>query len=588
MSHQELVALAIRKETENEYLRRAIYGAKSERFVPAVEIASQLKLELGLVGEPQEPPALETITYDRKKPKKKQDHPGRHPLPADLPRREIVIEPQEDVTGMVKIGEEVTEALDYTPPKFIVNRYVRPIYAHADGSGVVTAPMPSRPIDKGIAEAGLLAIILVDKYLDHLPLYRQIQRFKRIGINIPDSTIGNWVAQVCDLLAPLYEAHRRQVLTRPYLQADETTIKVMDRQKKGKTHLGYHWVYFSPIERLVLFDYQSSRRKEEPFKCLENFQGYLQTDGYKGYNQFKDTKGIVLLNCMAHARRKFFEAGEKLPDAAHALGVFQKLYAIEAQAREFKLTPDQRQAIRMEKAKPVWEEFQQWLIEARLRHTPKSNIRQAINYTLPIWRELGRYILNGELEIDNEKACRSSFRADRESDPSSGNRPQKLPLRRQPRRCTEGRHDLLPARYLQNARHRTLRLAQGSPRAPARPPGQQGRGTAAPELGGYEINLARGIWGAGVLTLMEVLPQNLDEVAVIAQCKIQNLLPVHPLDHALALFNTILHLLRIGTAANSLDHAVLAQALVDDLDAHDAGWIRFLANKHGPIYAGTP
>lgn len=401
MSHQELVDFAIRKSLELESLQRQIYGAKSERFVPAVDIANQLKLELGQIGEPQEPPALETITYDRKKPKKKQDHPGRHPLPADLPRKEIVIEPEEDVTGMVKIGEEVTEALDYTPPKFFVNRYIRPKYAYADGSGVVTAPMPSRPIDKGIAEAGLLAIILLDKYLDHLPLYRQIQRFKRIGIKISDSTIGNWVAQVCKLLAPLYEAHRRQVLTRHYLMVDETTIKVMDRQKKGKTHLGYHWVYFSPIERLVLFDYQPSRKKEEPFKCLENFQGYLQTDGYAAYDQFKNTKGIVLLNCMAHARRKFFEAGEKLPDVIHALGVFKKLYAIEAQAREYGLNPEQRQAIRIEKAKPVWEEFQQWLIEAHTRHTPKSQIRMAVDYTLSRWVELGRYILNGELEIDN-------------------------------------------------------------------------------------------------------------------------------------------------------------------------------------------
>jgi transposase len=408
MSREEVVDYAIRKTMELESLLRQIYGTKSERFVP-IDIANQLKLELGQIGEPQEPPVLETITYDRKKPKKKQEHPGRHPLPGHLPRKEIVIEPEEDTSEMTRIGEEVTETLDYTPPKFIVNRYIRPKYARPQTdevleqelSGVLIAPMPSRPIDKGIAEAGLLASILIDKYADHMPLYRQIQRFKRVGINISDSTIGTWVAQVCKLMEPLYEAHRREVLTQSYLMADETTIKVLDRQKKTNKHLGYYWVYYAPTKRLVLFDYQPTRTKAEPVKCLKNFQGYLQTDGYAGYDQFKNTKGIVMLNCMAHARRKFFEAGEKLPDVIHAMGVFRKLYAIEAQAREYNLTHDQRQAIRMEEAKPIWEEFQNWMLQAHLRHTPKSKIREAVDYTLPRWVELGRYILNGELEIDN-------------------------------------------------------------------------------------------------------------------------------------------------------------------------------------------
>ncbi len=134
---------------------------------------------------------------------------------------------------MNKIGEEITEALDFTPPKFFVNRYIRPKYAKPDGSGIVTAPMPSRPIEKGIAEAALLALIICDKYLDHIPLYRQLQRFSRIGVKVADSTIADWVAQVCNLLQPLYLAHRRQVLTRHYLMVDETTFKVMDKLKKG-------------------------------------------------------------------------------------------------------------------------------------------------------------------------------------------------------------------------------------------------------------------------------------------------------------------------------------------------------------------
>ena len=400
MSREELLDMVIRTEIENEHLRKAIYGPKSERHVPP-EVAEQMKLELGEIGKAEDPPETETITYERKKPAKRKPHPGRHPLPAHLPRKEIVIEPDEDTTGMVRIGEEITEALDYTPPKFHVNRYIRPKYAKPDGSGVITAPMPSRPIEKGIPEAGLLSSIVNDKYLDHLPLYRQLQRMARIGVKVPDSTIADWVARVCNLLQPLYQAQRRLVLTRNYLMVDETTFKVMDKLKKGKAHLGYHWVYFSPLERLVFFDYQSSRKKEEPMKCLKNYQGYLQTDGYAAYDQFAEKNGIVMLNCMAHARRKFFEAGEKHPDVVHALGVFRKLYAVERQAREGRFIPEQRQTIRIKEAKPIWEEFKTWLLDKWPQLTPKSKLNNAVEYPLVRWVELGRYILNGELEIDN-------------------------------------------------------------------------------------------------------------------------------------------------------------------------------------------
>ncbi len=232
MPREDLVDFAIRKAMELESIQRQIYGTKSERVI-SPEILEQLKLDLGEIGKPEDPPETETITYERKKPVKKKPHPGRHPLPASLPRKEIVIEPGEDTTGMNKIGEEITEALGYTPPKFYVNRYIRPKYAKVDGSGVVTAPMPSRPIEKAIAEASLLGQILSDKFLDHIPLYRQIQRFKRIGVTISDSTIDGWITQVCKLLEPLHREHRRQVLTQWYLMADETTIKVMDKRKKG-------------------------------------------------------------------------------------------------------------------------------------------------------------------------------------------------------------------------------------------------------------------------------------------------------------------------------------------------------------------
>ena len=245
MPREELNDFAIRTAMELESLKRQIFGTKSERFVPA-EIANQLQLELGEIGRAEEPPQMEQITYERKK-NKQPNHPGRYPLPDHLPRNEIIIEPEEDVTGWKPIGNDVTETLGYIPPKFFVNRYIKRKYARPDGGTVAGGQMPSRPIDRGIAVASLLAAILIEKYIDQLPLYRQIQRFKREGINIPDSTIGDWIAQVCMLLVPLFEAHRKEVLTQFYLQVDETTIKVLDRLKKKNIHLGYFWVYHSPI-----------------------------------------------------------------------------------------------------------------------------------------------------------------------------------------------------------------------------------------------------------------------------------------------------------------------------------------------------
>ena len=406
MSREEVDDFAIRTAMELESLKRQVYGQKSERHVP-VQIDNQMKLELGQIGKAEEPPRMEAISYARKKARPKKPHPGRYPLPAGLPRKEIVIEPEEDVSGMKKIGEEVTEALDFIPARFFVNRYIRPKYARRGDDtdqgqcGVVCAPMPSRPIDKGLAEAGLLAGILLDKYGDHLPLYRQIQRFKRVGINIPGATIGDWVTRTCQLLDPLFEAHRKEVLTRAYIQTDETTIKVLDRQKAKNIHLGYFGVYHAPLERLVLFEYQTTKSNPEPLKCLKNFQGYLQTDGASIYHQFQKKEGIVTLGCMAHARRKFFEAGEDDPRVAHALQVFGRLYDLERHAREYKLTNAQRLVLRTRKAKPIWEAFKPWLIETWKQLTPKHKLSTAITYTLPRWQDLGRYLLDGQLLIDN-------------------------------------------------------------------------------------------------------------------------------------------------------------------------------------------
>ena len=213
-----------------------------------------------------------------------------------------------------------------TPGKLFVKRYRRAKYAKPKGEGVITGELPSFIIPRGIAGASLLALIIIQKYVDHLPLYRQIEMFKRMGIEIPSSTMSDWVAMCIKELAPLYEALKTKILSAKYLMADETPIKVLDRDKKGNIHLGYYWVYRDPQSGLVFFDYRPGRGREGPTDILKNFEGYLQADGYNVYENF-DTKKITLIHCMAHARRKFDEAvKDDHHRANHALTEIQKLY----------------------------------------------------------------------------------------------------------------------------------------------------------------------------------------------------------------------------------------------------------------------
>ena len=275
---------------ELDQLKRLVFGSRHERFVPSLP-PEQLALGLNIQAVEPPEPSLETVSYTRTKKQTSPEkiHTGRMKLPASLPREQVIIEPTEDVSGCTKIGEEITEVLERIPGKLFVRQYVRPKYAKPDGEGVVIGELPSRPIDKGIAGPGLLAQIIIDKYTDHIPVHRQIQRFEREGIKLPASTLTDWISATCALLDPLYEVLRKEVLSCTYLQADETPIKVLDKAKKGTTHRGFHWVYHAPQERLVLFDYREGRGREGPTECLKDFKGYLQTDGYVVYEDFATT-----------------------------------------------------------------------------------------------------------------------------------------------------------------------------------------------------------------------------------------------------------------------------------------------------------
>ena len=395
-------------------LRKMIFGARRERFIPAPGATrSDLQLALDLDAETIAQckiTAATKVEYIRTRaeviPHKPKAHPGRMKLPDHLRRETILLKPETDVSGLQKIGDDVTEILDYIPAELYVKQYIRHKYAAplSDGlSTVITASLPGRLMEKCMAGEGLLAQMIVDKYVDHLPVNRQLQRYERMGVRIAQSTSNDWFRVALNHLCSLYEVHKRITLTTAYLSADETPIKVLDEDKKGATHRGYYWVYYNSEQKLVLFDYRPGRGREGPDDMLKDFQGYLQTDGYSAYEDFDRRPGITLMHCMAHARRKFNEALQNDQErAGHALTLFQQLYAIERSIKDGAFTGDAVVQLRQRQAVPILQSMKTWMEEEYPKIVvKKSAIAQAVAYCLPRWDKLCIYTTDARLCIDN-------------------------------------------------------------------------------------------------------------------------------------------------------------------------------------------
>ena len=405
LSKEDLILEVMQLKHQVSLLQKMVFGPKSDRFKLPVDIpANQLSLSMA-VDAVSDVEVKKTVVkeHDRTKVKiEPKKHPGRNALPTNLRREEIIIEPQEDVTGCVRIEDEVTEVLEVSPAEFYVKRYVRHKYVRKDGEGIAIGKLPKRAIEKGMAGASVLAMLIIGKFVDHLPIYRQIAIFKRIGISLHYNTVLDWCNQGLDVLTPLYDLLKRQILQSEYIQADETGINVLDSEKRGSTHQGYLWAYRDVINNLILFEYQPGRKKESPGRLLKNFIGFLQTDGYAAYEQFAEKPGMQILHCMAHARRYFKDAeNNDKARSTHALQSIQKLYELERQIKE--LTVEERLKIRQEKALPILEELGRWMIEQHQMVTPKSPIGKALEYSMKRWKELSIYTTDGRLEIDNNK-----------------------------------------------------------------------------------------------------------------------------------------------------------------------------------------
>ena len=397
-------------------LKRMRFGRSSEQLDEKIA-QLELTLEELEASQTQVAPAAERITEEPRERTK----PVRKALPSHLPREDAVHTPacscQRCGGKLERLGEDVSEVLEYVPSHFKVIRHVRPKFACGACQSITQSPAPVRPIARGLAGPGLLAHVLVSKYCDHLPLYRQSEIYAREGVELERSTLADWVGQCSALLAPLANALSRYVLSGSKLHADDTPVPVL-QPGRGTTKHGRLWTYVrddrasaSNEPPAVWFAYSPDRKGVHPRTHLKDFNGVLQADGYAGFdrlfNESDPQHPIKEAACWAHVRRKFYDIHQatQSPLALEALTRIGELYAIEEQIRG--QPPDARQQVRALRAGPKLDELHVWMIQTRASLSKKSDLAGAIHYALSRWRALTRYSEDGRIEIDNNAAERS-------------------------------------------------------------------------------------------------------------------------------------------------------------------------------------
>ena len=405
-------------QNQVEQLLRRIYGRRSEKLDPNQLMFDNLILE---AAEQSEQAVEQTPTEDsdpppRRRKKARRNHPGRIPIPDHLERVEIILDiPEEDKVcpetskPLKQIGWEISEKLEYRPGKLLVNVYKRPKYASPDSIaaeqvGIITAPMPDHPILKCKADVGLLSHIIVSKFADHLPLYRQDSIFEREGVSIPRSTQTSWILQTYDAIRPLGEALKQAVLEMDILFTDDSIIPLLVKGN-GRAKKGRLWVYVrgGPGPPLTVFDFSTDRSKKRPLEFLDGYAGYIHADAYSGYDELFRKNEVIEVGCWVHARRKFDESVSSRPkEATDIMARIAQLYQIETECKEME-APD-RFRMRQEKSKPILDAIFDRVQQLRSATIPKEPLRKAIDYTLNQRNALMRYLEDGRLKPDNNVA----------------------------------------------------------------------------------------------------------------------------------------------------------------------------------------
>jgi transposase len=404
-----------------EKYRRMIFGRKSEKLTAQLEqLEFRLEeLETAQAADETRQAATEAATPSATRPAaKRRSRPSRKPLPEDLPREVVTHLPAHsscpDCGGALRqFGEDVSEQLERIPATFKVIRHVRPKFACAACESVVEAPAPARPIDRGLPGPGLIAHVLVSKYGDHLPLYRQSQIYAREGVDLDRSTLAGWVGAASELLTPLVDEIKKHVLAAAKIHADDTPVPVL-APGNGKTKTGRLWTYVRDdrpaglkTAPAVWFAYSEDRKGEHPKQHLTKFKGALQADAYSGFHHLYGDGTIYEVACWAHTRRKFHDihAAHASPTTTEALARIGALYGIEEQIRG--KPAELRCLIRQDRARPLLDDLRQWMDKALRSLSTKSETAGAIRYALSHWRALTRYVDDGLLEIDNNAAERA-------------------------------------------------------------------------------------------------------------------------------------------------------------------------------------
>lgn len=411
-------------EDEVAVLRAKLFGPRSEKLHLNSIMPGQGSLFeiIGEAGPITPTPATEdeevkVAEHSRKKK-------GRQPLPEDLPREEIIHDiPEAEKTcscGCTKtqIGADESEQLHIEKPRIKVVRHIRLKYAckNCEGSSeenkpsVTIAPAPAQLIPKSFASISLLIYILIGKFVDALPLYRQEKQFKRLGVELSRKTMSSWLIRVAERCRPLIPLLKEEIRSGPLINIDETTLQVMKEKDRPNRTKSYVWIFRGHAEErpAVVFEYHQTRSGQAAVDFCQGYKGYVQSDGYAGYNALAEMEGITLCGCMAHARRKFFETAQagkkkigKIKAADIALKFIGKLYKLEKEARAEGLNHEQIRQMRQEKARPILDEFGLWLRDTFPRTPPKGLLGKAIAYTLKQWERLNVYLEDGRLTPDN-------------------------------------------------------------------------------------------------------------------------------------------------------------------------------------------
>ena len=417
----------IQLQAENQYIKTQVlllqeklnlalaqrYAARSEQYSPdQIRLFNEAEVDV-----PEDVVADTDTTSVTIAAHTRQQKRGRQPLPDHLPRLEVIHDLPEaerycdhDGNSLRRIGEVISEQLDIVPATIRVIRHIRRQYACDCGQCIKTATLPAQPIPKSLAAPGLLAHVVVCKYVDALPLYRQERILQRIGVDIPRATLANWMMEAGTLIQPLINLLRDRLLAYDIIQMDETTVQVLKEPGKTAQSKSYLWLQRGgpPDQPVLLYDYDPGRGAGVPQRLLDGFQGTLQTDGYDGYNAVVATGNLTHLGCFAHARRKFDEAIKAQGQqprrglAHHALAWIQKLYGVEKAVR--KTLPEERYAYRLQHAQPILDELRAWLTETLSQVPPETATGKALNYLHREWTKLIRYLNDGRFEIDNNRA----------------------------------------------------------------------------------------------------------------------------------------------------------------------------------------